>query len=277
MGRTVRPHPGRTEALTTHPGDTVPGVPDASDDRTVFGVDIGGTGVKGAPVDVATGTLTDKRHRILTPQPATPEAVAEVVKEVVDHFGWKGPVGCTFPAVVKAGVTLTAANVDKSWIGVDAAATFAKALGTPVAVVNDADAAGLAEVRFGAGKGRDGVVIMVTLGTGIGCGLFLDGKLVPNSELGHIEIGGKDAEKFAAEIVRERKGLSWKAYAERVQTYLERLDALLWPDLVIIGGGISKVADKFLPRIKVRPEVVAATLQNEAGIVGAALVADEQR
>jgi polyphosphate glucokinase len=243
----------------------------------VFGVDIGGTGVKGAPVDVATGALTGERHRILTPQPATPDAVAATVKEVVDHFGWKGPVGCTFPAVVKGGVTLTAANVDKSWIGTDADATFGAALGAPVSVINDADAAGIAEMRFGAGKDRGGVVVIVTLGTGIGCGMFLDGRLVPNTELGHIEIDGKDAERVAAESVRELKELSWKKYAARVQTYIERLDALLWPDLVIIGGGISKKADKFLPLIHVRPEVVPATLQNEAGIVGAALVAAERR
>lgn len=241
----------------------------------VLGVDIGGTGVKGAPVDVQKGALTDERYRVLTPNPSTPDAVATTVKEVVDHFGWDGAVGCTFPAVVKDGVTLTAANVDKSWIGTDAAATFGATLGRPVVVLNDADAAGIAEMRFGAGRGRNGVVIVVTLGTGIGCGMFLDGRLVPNTELGHIEIDGKDAEKIAAEIVRERKGLSWKEYAARLQTYLTRLDALLWPDLVIIGGGISKQADKFLPHLDVRPEVVPAQLQNEAGIVGAAVVAAE--
>jgi polyphosphate glucokinase len=249
----------------------------ADGDGVVFGVDIGGTGVKAAPVDVTTGALTADRYRVLTPNPATPDAVAATVKEVVDHFSWDGPVGCTFPAVVKDGVTMTAANVDKSWIGIDAAATFSKALDRPVVVLNDADAAGIAEMRFGAGKDRHGVVLVVTLGTGIGCGMFLDGQLVPNTELGHIEIDGKDAEKLAAEIVRERKGLSWKAYAERLQTYLTRLDALLWPDLVIIGGGISKKADKFLPHLDVRPEVVPATLQNEAGIVGAALIAADRR
>ena len=242
----------------------------------VFGVDIGGTGVKGAPVDVGKGTLTAERYRVLTPQPSTPDAVAATVKEVVDHFGWDGPVGCTFPAVVKDGVTLTAANVHKSWIGTDAARTFSDVLGCPVVVLNDADAAGIAEMRFGAGQGRTGVVVVVTLGTGIGCGMFLDGRLVPNTELGHIEIDGKDAEEIAAEIVREREGLSWKKYAARLQTYLTHLDALLWPDLVIIGGGISKKADKFLPHLDVRPEVVPATLQNEAGIVGAAIVAAER-
>jgi polyphosphate glucokinase len=199
----------------------LPAVPD----DIVFGIDIGGTGIKGAPVDVRSGTLQGERYRVLTPQPSTPANVAATVKSVVEHFSWTGRVGCTFPAVVKDGVVLTAANVDKGWIGTDAEKLFTDALGTDVAVLNDADAAGLAEMRFGAGKGRGGVVLMITLGTGIGCGMFLDGRLVPNTELGHIEIDGKDAEKLAAEIVRERKGLSWKEYAARVQTYLEHIDA----------------------------------------------------
>ena len=240
-----------------------------------MGVDIGGTGIKGAPVDLDKGVLTEDRLRILTPQPATPKAVADVVAEVVNHFGWVGPVGATFPAVVKQGVALSAANVDREWIGTDAAALFTQRLGSPATVVNDADAAGLAEMRYGAGAGRSGVVVMITLGTGIGCGMFVDGKLVPNTELGHIEIDGKDAERLAADSVRERKELSWKKYAERVEEYLRRLDALIWPDLVIIGGGASKKAEKFLPLIDVRPEVVPAALQNEAGIVGAALAAAE--
>jgi len=243
--------------------------------NVVMGVDIGGTGVKGAPVDVEKGTLTDERFRILTPKPATPRAVADVVADVVDHFGWVGPIGATFPAVVKNGVTQTAANVDKKWVGTDAAALFTQRLGSPTVVLNDADAAGLAEVRFGAGREQHGVVLMITLGTGIGCGMFLDGKLVPNTELGHIEINGKDAELTASDLVRERKKLSWKRYAKRVERYLQRLDALLWPDLIIIGGGASKKADQFLPRITVRSPVVPATLQNEAGIVGAALAAAE--
>jgi polyphosphate glucokinase len=246
-------------------------------DNVVMGVDIGGTGIKGAPVDIEKGELAGERFRILTPQPATPKAVADVVAEVVEHFGWKGPVGATFPAVVKDGVTLSAANVDKEWIGAKADDLFSERLDLPVTVLNDADAAGLAEMRFGAGRDRSGVVIVVTLGTGIGCGMFLDGKLVPNTEFGHIEIDGHDAETIAADSVRERKELSWKKYATRVEEYLRRLDALLWPDLVIIGGGASKKADKFLPLIKVRPEVVPAKLQNEAGIVGAALAAAEVR
>ena len=239
----------------------------------MMGVDIGGTGIKGAPVDVEKGTLTADRFRILTPQPATPNAVADVMAEVVGHFGWAGPVGATFPAVVKDGVTLSAANVDKKWIGTNAGELFTNRLGTKTTVLNDADAAGLAEMRFGAGRDHHGVVLMITLGTGIGCGMFLDGRLVPNTELGHIEINGKDAERTTSELVRERKKLSWKRYAKRVERYLQHLDALLWPDLIIIGGGASKKADRFLPRIKVRPPVVSAKLQNEAGIVGAALAA----
>src|SRR5262245_41863649 len=240
-----------------------------------MGVDIGGTGIKGAPVDVDSGKLTAERCRILTPQPSTPKAVADVVAEVVDHFAWSGPVGATFPAVVKNGVTLTAANVDAAWIGTDADALFTERLDMPVLMLNDADAAGLAEVRFGAGKDRKGVVVMITLGTGIGCGMFHDGVLIPNTELGHIEMDGKDAEKFAAEVVRERKGLSWKHYADRVEKYLRRLDALIWPDLFIIGGGISKEADKWLPHIHLRPELVPAALQKDAGIVGAAIAVAE--
>ena len=240
-----------------------------------MGVDIGGTGIKGAPVDVDNGALAGERFRILTPKPATPKAVADVVAEVVDHFGWNGPVGATFPAVVKDGVTLTAANVDKEWIGANAAELFSQRIGSAVTVLNDADAAGLAEMRFGAGRDQKGVVVMITLGTGIGCGMFLNGQLVPNTELGHLEIDGKDAETVAADSVRERKDLSWKKYAPRVEKYLQRLDALMWPDLVIIGGGASKKADQFLPLIKVRPPVVPAKLQNEAGIVGAALAAAE--
>jgi len=245
-------------------------------DQTIFmGIDIGGSGIKGAPVDIDSGQLAAPRFRIVTPQPARPAPVADVVAQVIEHHAWHGPVGVTFPAVVKNGVTLTAANVDKRWIGTDADMVFTQRIGMPVHVLNDADAAGLAEMRYGAGKGRNGVIVMITLGTGIGCAVFLDGKLVPNTELGHIELGGKDAESIAASSVRDRKGLSWKKYAERVQAYLKALDALIWPDLIIIGGGVSKTPEKFLPLIDVRPEVVPAGLQNEAGIVGAALAASE--
>src|SRR3954471_7076661 len=209
-------------------------------DQTIFmGIDIGGSGIKGAPVDIDSGQLAAQRLRIVTPQPARPAPVADVVAQVIEHHGWNGPVGVTFPAVVKDGVTLTAANVDKRWVGTDADEVFTQRLGMPVHVLNDADAAGLAEMHFGAGKGRNGVVVMITLATGIGCAVFLDGKLVPNTELGHLEVNGKDAETQAAASVRDRKGLSWKKYAERLQTYLKALDALIWPDLIIIGGGVS--------------------------------------
>lgn len=240
---------------------------------TRLGIDIGGTGIKAAPVDVQTGELVADRHRVLTPHPATPDAVAGVVGELVEHFGWSGSIGCTFPAVVKQGVVLTASNVDSSWIGVDAADLFASATGRPVTVINDAGAAGIAEMTFGAGRGRRGVVVVVTLGTGIGTALFVDGTLVPNTELGHLEIRGKDAEKRAADSVREREGLSWKQYAKRLDEYLDALEQLLWPDLVIIGGGASKKADKYLPLLSSSVEVVPAKLLNEAGIIGAALAA----
>jgi polyphosphate glucokinase len=240
---------------------------------TLLGIDIGGTGIKGAPVDVKTGELLAARERILTPHPATPDAVAKVVAELFQHFDWTGPAGATFPAVIKSGVARTAANVDPSWIGTDAAALFTKATGAPVTVVNDADAAGVAEMEFGAGKGHRGVVLMVTLGTGIGSALFLDGSLVPNTELGHLEVRGKEAEKRASEIVREREGLSWEKYAKRLHEYFTTLEALFSPDLIIVGGGISKKSEKFLPLIRLRTAIVPAQLQNEAGIVGAAVAA----
>jgi polyphosphate glucokinase len=246
-------------------------------DNILMGVDIGGTGIKGAPVDLNEGKLAGERFRVLTPNPSTPKAVSHVVAQVVDHFGWDGPVGVSFPAVLKQGVALTAANVSRQWVGTDAEALLGERLDTPTTIINDADAAGLAEIRFGAGRDRKGTVVMITLGTGIGCGMFHDGVLVPNFELGHIEIDGKDAETMATDSVRERKGLSWREYAHRVERYLRHLDALVWPDLVIIGGGVSKQADKWLSKVDVRPEVVPAALLNEAGIVGAAIAAAEGR
>jgi len=238
-----------------------------------LGIDIGGTGIKGAPVDLEKGELTAERFRLLTPKPATPEAVAKTVAEIIAHFGYEGRVGCTFPAVVKHGVIHTASNVDKSWIGTDARATFEEVSGCTFTITNDADCAGVAEMRFGAGAGRMGVVIVATLGTGIGTAVFHDGKLLPNTELGHIEIRGKDAEDRAADSVREAKKLDWKQWAKRVDEYLDRLESLMWPDLIIIGGGVSKKGEKFIPLLTPRCEVVAATLLNEAGIVGAALTA----
>ena len=238
-----------------------------------IGVDIGGTGIKGAVVDMQAGAMATERVRILTPKPATPDRVVEVVVELLDQIGEPGPVGVTMPSVVVDGVIHTAANIDQEWLGVDADALFQNATGRPVGVVNDADAAGIAEVRFGAGRDRKGVVVLITLGTGIGSVVFVDGVLVPNTELGHLPLHGADAEDWAAESIREEDDLSWKTWAHRVEKYLNLVDRLLWPQLIILGGGVSKKSDKFLPHIKVRTEVVPAQLHNDAGIVGAALFA----
>jgi polyphosphate glucokinase len=241
----------------------------------VLGIDIGGTGIKAAPVDTATGQLTAPRQKLTTPQPATPSAVAEVVAQLVQAFEWTGPAGVTFPGVVVGGVIHTAANMDPSWIGVDAVKLFAAETKLTVTVLNDADAAGVAEMRFGAGKGVPGTVLLLTLGTGIGSALFIDGILVPNTEFGHIQIRGKDAEKRASEHAREEHDLSWGAWAGRVDEYLEQMEALLSPSLIIIGGGVSRKSDKFLPFLtRLRAKVVPAGLQNDAGIVGAALAVD---
>lgn len=239
----------------------------------ILGIDIGGTGIKAAPVDTATGALLEERFRILTPTPATPEAVSAAVAEVTAHFSWQGPAGCGFPAVVRRGQVCTAVHVDKQWIGCNAQTLLSEATGCPVTVLNDADAAGYAEMRFGAGQGHQGVVLIVTLGTGIGTALFVDTRLVPNTELGHIEVRGKDAERRAAASVRTRKNWSWKKWARRLDEYLHYMDNYLSPDLIIIGGGVSKKHDKFLPLLTVKTEVVAARLENDAGIVGAALAA----
>ncbi|MBM4793771.1 ROK family protein [Streptomyces sioyaensis] len=249
----------------------------------VFGVDIGGSGIKGAPVDLERGDLADERYKVLTPHPATPDAVADGVKQVVDHFGWSGPVGATFPGVVTEGTTRTAANVDKAWIGTAAGALLTSRLGgeaggSPVTLLNDADAAGLAEMRYGAGRGRAGTVIVLTLGTGIGSALFTDGRLVPNTELGHLELHGHDAEKRASTKVKEDEGLSWQHWAHRVQKYLAHVEMLFSPELFVIGGGVSRKAEKFLPLIEgIRAEIVPAQLQNNAGIVGAAMAAHAVR
>jgi polyphosphate glucokinase len=238
---------------------------------TILGIDIGGTGIKGAPVDLERGDLAGERFRIPTPEGGRPDDVAAVVAEIARHFDTGGPIGATFPAVIQHGVARTAANVDESWIGTDAAALFTRATGRPVVVVNDADAAGLAEMEHGAGKGRDGTVLMVTLGTGIGSALFVDGVLVPNTELGHLEVGGKEAEHRASEKIREDSDLSWKHWAGQLQRVLATYEALFCPDLFIVGGGISKKSQKFFPHLDLRTEIVAAQLLNQAGIVGAAL------
>jgi polyphosphate glucokinase len=242
-------------------------------DMEILGIDIGGTGIKGAPVDVEKGVLTAERYRLLTPQPATPDAVADTVLEVSNHFKWKGPIGCSFPAVIKAGVAYTAANVDPSWIGMDAQRLLQRRTKCSVHMLNDADAAGIAEMSFGIGQGHAGVVILITLGTGIGSALFLDGQLVPNTELGHVELRGKDAEERASNRIRQVKNLSWKSWAGKVEEYLKELESLLSPDLFIIAGGVSKKHPKFFPFLDLRTPLVPAQLLNEAGIVGAALAA----
>jgi polyphosphate glucokinase len=243
-----------------------------------FGIDFGGSGIKGAPVDLATGEFAAGRVRIDTPDPATPDAVADVVATLLEHehADADSVVGVTLPGVVVHGVARSAANIDKSWIGEDAATLFSERLSRSVSVLNDADAAGLAEARYGAAKGQDGLVILTTLGTGIGSALVYDGVLVPNSELGHLEIDGHDAERHAANSVRENKDLSWREWAERLTTYFRTLERLFSPDLFVVGGGVSKEADRFLPLLEIDTRIVPATLKNTAGIVGAALVAHEQ-
>jgi polyphosphate glucokinase len=239
-----------------------------------FGIDFGGTGIKGAPVDLKHGDFAHDRVRIDTPKPANPKAVAEVFAQIVDSFPKSSsPVGVTVPGIVKHGVVLSAANIDKSWIGEDADAIFTQALGREVHVVNDADAAGLAEAEYGAAKGRKGLVLVITLGTGIGSALIWDGELVPNSELGHLDIEGVNAESRAATSAREREGLSWEEWAGRLTTYFRHVERLFSPDLFVIGGGVSKSWDKFGHLVECDTEMVPATLQNRAGIVGAALVA----
>lgn len=244
--------------------------------RGLVGVDIGGSGIKAGVVDARRGVLIGERVRVPTPQPASPETVVAATAALVAGLPPDaGPIGIGVPGAIVAGRVMTAANIDPSWIGEDAASLFSAAIGRPCVVLNDADAGGVAEVRFGAGRGVRGVVLFLTLGTGIGCAMFVDGILVPNLELGHIEIRGKDAETRASAGARERKGLSFADWAPLLNEYLTRIDALVWPDLIILGGGISKKASKFLPLLDVRPPVVAAALQNEAGIVGTAMRARE--
>ncbi|HKR50744.1 MAG TPA: ROK family protein [Pseudonocardiaceae bacterium] len=242
-----------------------------------FGVDIGGSGIKACTVDLRNGSLDDERVRIPTPQPATPEAVAELVATITGEFGWHAPMGVTLPCVLKNGIALTAANVDQAWKGTDAATLFSEYCRVPVVVLNDADAAGLAEMRFGAGSDRDGVVLLLTFGTGIGSALFVDGELVPNTELGHLQVDGTDAEDRASAAARDDEALSWPDWAARVSHYLQVLEELIWPDLIIAGGGVSKRADKWLPLVECRTPVVPAALRNDAGIVGAAAAAAEGR
>jgi polyphosphate glucokinase len=245
----------------------------AAKNSLILGIDIGGSGIKGALVDVRKGELVSERHRIATPQPPMPQAVAEVVAALVKHFDYQGQIGCTFPGIVRQGVIYSAVNMDKSWLEVDAKALFKKATHSPVHVLNDADAAGVAEVTFGAGKGQRGVVFMLTFGTGIGSAVFNDGVLLPNTELGHLELKGREVEPWASAKVKEDEDLSWKKWAGRVNKYLTFLEFLFSPDLFIIGGGVSSRSEKFFPHLKTRAPVVAAKLFNEAGIVGAAYLA----
>jgi polyphosphate glucokinase len=237
-----------------------------------LGIDIGGSGIKAAPVDTDTGKLLAPRQKIATPRPAVPDAVADVVKQLNTAFSWSGPVGITFPGVVTDGEIRTAANLDPSWIGVDAGALFGKATGNQVRVLNDADAAGVAEMTFGAGVDQQGTVLMLTFGTGIGSALFTRGVLVPNTEFGHIEVHGHDAETRASEHAKELHDLSWGKWAGRVDEYLQHMEALISPGLIIVGGGISKESEKWVPRLTgIRARIVPATLLNDAGIVGAAM------
>jgi polyphosphate glucokinase len=241
--------------------------------RSLIGVDVGGSGIKAAHVDLSTGTATG-RIRIETPQPATPDAVAGVIATLVDQLGDTGPIGCTLPAVVVGGTVRTAAHIDESWIGTHAAAVIGRATGRHCTVLNDADAAGVAEARFGAARGRRGVVLVVTVGTGVGTALLNDGLLVANSELGHIEVGGKIADVWASDATRSTKQLSWGKWADRLNAYLTQLHRVLWPELIVIGGGVVKHADKYIDGLSPGCEVRVAELGNLAGIVGAALMAD---
>ena len=239
---------------------------------TTFGIDVGGSGIKGAPVDLDTGRRARARERVPTPQPSTPDAVVAAVADLLREAA-PGRVGVTLPSVVVDGTALTAANIDPSWVGTDVRGLIAGATGREVVVANDADAAGLAEVRFGAARDVPGTVLVLTLGTGIGSALFRDGALVPNTELGHLELDGADAEVRAADAARKREDLSWADWAARLQRYLAHVDLLLRPDLVVLGGGVSKKAEHWLPLLDVRPRLVPAALKNDAGIVGAALLA----
>ena len=241
----------------------------------ILGIDIGGSGIKGAPIDTNNGILLADRHRISTPSPATPNSVARVVSEMLMHFGWKGPIGCGFPAAIQKGVALTASNIDKAWIGTHVEQLFTQTTGVPTTVLNDADAAGLAEVYFGAGKGIHGLVFMVTVGTGLGTALIADGKLVPNTELGHIRLKkGIVAEPYASDSTKKKLDLSWKQWAKRFEDYLQEIEKLFYPDLILIGGGTSKRFEKFAPHLDLNTPIRPAKLLNNAGMIGAAKAAE---
>ncbi|MCP4537634.1 MAG: ROK family protein [Chloroflexi bacterium] len=245
--------------------------------KIILGIDIGGSGVKGAPVKIKKGILAAERYRIPTPQPSTPDAVGDTVAQIAKHFDWKRPIGCTFPAVVKKGIVYSAANVDKSWIGVDGSKLLKKKTGCPVVLINDADAAGIAEMKYGIGRlhTKKGIIFLLTLGTGIGSAIFVNGVLMPNTELGHMEMKGMDAEHYASAFIRKKENLDWDEWATRVNEYLNRLEVLFSPDLFILGGGVSKRHEKFLHLLHTQAQVVPAQLRNNAGIVGAALAAKD--
>ena len=243
----------------------------------ILGIDVGGTGIKSAIVETTTGELISERHRVDTPKPATPMAVGDVLKAVLKHHKWKGPVGMGFPSAIQHGIARTASNIDKSFIGLPIAECFSKHTGLPFHIANDADVAGMAEMHFGAGKGNDGVVLIITIGTGLGTALFSEGHLLPNTELGHVYLeNGHEAERYASEAVRVTKDLKWKEWGERLNLYLCTMENLLWPDLIVLGGGVSEKLHKFSPMITTKAPVVAASFLNQAGIVGAALFAEKE-
>jgi polyphosphate glucokinase len=252
-----------------------------ADPRLAIGVDVGGSGIKAAVVDVDDGRFVSDRLRVPTPVPSTPDKVSASIGRLVKRLITAtdlppaAPVGIGLPGVVLDGVLRTAANIDAAWVDFPITQKLSKSLKRPVTIVNDADAAGTAEMRFGIGAGRKGVVVLLTLGTGVGSAVFVDGKLVPNTEFGQMEIRGRPAERRSASVARTRRGLSWKAWAQDLDEHLQRVDELIWPELIILGGGVSKNGDKFIPRLTVRPPVVAAQLRNDAGIIGAAVIALE--
>jgi polyphosphate glucokinase len=237
----------------------------------VLGIDIGGSSIKAAPVDLMTGALLVERLRLEIPEQLSPAAMTLKLAEVVERFDWQGPVGIGFPAALRKGVVLTAANIAPEWLGVDLLAQFASCCPGAVGVINDADAAGLAELKFGAGLGAGGVVLLVTVGTGLGTALFVDGRLLPNTELGHLFLDQVEAEWFASDAARKREHLSWPAWTGRFEQFLQHLERLFWPDLIIVGGGTSYHYEKFLPGLRLATRIVPAQLFNDAGIVGAAL------
>lgn len=245
--------------------------------KNILGIDVGGSGIKGAIVNTKTGELLTDRYRIPTPQPATPKDVSKTIADVVKHYNWSGAVGIGFPAAIQNGFVRTASNIDKSFIGINFEKELSEKIKCPVKLLNDADAAGVAEIKFGAGAGNKGLVFLVTVGTGLGTVLFSKGKLVPNSELGHVILpNGQTGEQFASDATRQKLNLSWDEWAERFNQYLLHMEALLWPDLIIVGGGVSKHDDKFLKLITAKTKLVPAQLLNNAGIIGAAIAAKKE-